>query len=200
MIDRRAFMGVLAGGLLAAPLAAEAQRPGRVYRIGFLASGIPEPLTASPQLAQPLRALGWMEGQNLMFERRYDGGTRDRLPALAAELVDRNVSLICARGTPAARAAKGATTTIPIVMVFVADPVRSGLVTSLSRPGGNLTGMAFSGRDSITKELESLKEVVPHASTVGILFDPLNPAQVEELTQEVAAAAAILAVKHTRSR
>src|SRR4029077_21281939 len=113
----------------------------------------------------------------------------------AGGVVDRNVSLICARGTPAARAAKGATTTIPIVMVFVADPVRSGLVTSLSRPGVHLTGMACAGRDPITKELESLKEVVPHASTVGILFDPLNPAQVEELTQEVAAAAAILAVK-----
>ena len=155
-------------GLLLAPLAADGQQAGRVYRVGFLAQGSPEPLPASNPLAQPLRALGWVEGQNLVFERRYDEGRRDRLPALAAELVERNVSLIFTRGTPAARAAKGATATIPIVTVFVADPVRSGLVTSLARPGGNVTGMAFFGPDVVTKQLEGLKETIPHASTVGI--------------------------------
>lgn len=90
------------------------------------------------RLAQPLATLGWVEGQNLVFERRYDEGKRDRLPALAAELVECNVNLIFVQGTPAAEAAKGATTTIPIVIIFVADPVRSGLVTSLARPGGNI--------------------------------------------------------------
>ena len=193
-MDRRVFIGTLAGGLLAAPLAAEAQPAGETVRIGYL-SGFPErPPTPNP-LAAPLRALGWVEGQNFVFESRYDEGKRDRLSALAAELVDRKVRIIFARGTPAVQAAKGATTTIPIVMVFVADPVRSGLVMSLARPGANVTGMAFFGPDVITKQLALLKEVVPHASSVGVLFDPLNPAQIEQLAHDVPAAAAVLAVK-----
>jgi len=190
-VDRRAFLGTVAGGLLAARLAAEAQEAGKVWRIGYLSSGFPP--TPNPLVA-PLRALGWVEGQNLVFESRYDQGKRERLSALAAELVERKVSIIFAPGTPAALAAKGATTTIPIVIVFVADPVRSGLVLSLARPGANVTGMAFFGPDVITKQLELLKEVVPHASAVGVLFDPLNPSQAEQLAHEVPAAAAVLAV------
>jgi putative ABC transport system substrate-binding protein len=120
-------------GLVLVPLSAEGQQAGRMYKVGLLAN-VPGP----NRLAQPLATLGWVEGQNLVFERRYDEGKRDRLPALAAELVECNVNLIFVQGTPAAEAAKGATTTIPIVIIFVADPVRSGLVTSLARPGGNI--------------------------------------------------------------
>jgi putative tryptophan/tyrosine transport system substrate-binding protein len=188
MMHRRAFLGTLS--LLAAPLAVEAQQAGRVYRVGILASVI-----APTPLAQPLRALGWVEGQNLVFERRYDEGKRERLPVLAAELAERNVSLIFALGTPAAQAAKAATATIPIVIIFVADPVRSGLVTSLARPGGNITGMAFFGPDVVKKQLETLKEAVPQTASVGILFDPLNTAQIEQLAQEIPAAAAVLSLK-----
>jgi putative ABC transport system substrate-binding protein len=158
--------------------------------VGLLAN-VPAP---NP-LAQPLAALGWVEGQNLVFERRYDEGKRDRLPALAADLVERNVSLILALGTPAARAAKGATATIPIVIIFVADPVGSGLVTSLARPGANITGMAFFGPDVVKKQLEVLKEVTPRTTSVGILFDPLNTAQLDQLAHDVPAAAKNLALK-----
>jgi putative ABC transport system substrate-binding protein len=130
-----------------------------------------------------------------VFESRFDEGKRDRLPTLAAELAGRNVDVIFTRGTPAALAAKATTTTIPIVMIFVADPVRSRLVTSLARPGGNVTGMAILGPDITRKQLELLKEIVPHASTVGVLFDPLNPGQTDQLYNELATAAAALSVK-----
>ena len=185
----RLIIGLLLG-LVLVPLSAEGQQAGRMYRVGLLSS-VPAP---NP-LAQPLAALGWVEGQNLVFERRYDEGKRDRLPALAAALVQRNVNLIFAQGTPAAEAAKGATATIPIVIIFVADPVRSGLVTSLARPGGNITGMAFFGPDVVKKALEVLKEVIPRAANVGILFDPLNTAQIHQLAHDVPAAAAALALK-----
>ena len=185
----RFIIGLLLGVVLTAP-PAEGQQAGRVYRVGLLAS-VPAP---NP-LAQPLAALGWVEGQNLVFERRYDEGRRDRLPALAAELVERNVSLILAQGTPAARAAKGATATIPIVIIFVADPVGSGLVTSLARPGANITGLAFFGPDVVKKQLEVLKDVTPRTTSVGTLFDPLNTAQLDQLAHDVPAAAKTLALK-----
>jgi ABC transporter substrate binding protein len=183
-MDRRAFLVMIGGSVLIAPLAAEAQQPGKTVRIGFLAQGAADlnPLT------QPLRALGWVEGQNLVFESRFEEGKRDRLPA--PELVDRNVDVLFTRGTPAARAAKGATTSIPVVMVFVADPVRSGLVSSLARPGGNITGIAILGPDITRKQFELLKEIAPRTSTVGVLFDSLNPAQIEQLRHEIPAAAA----------
>ncbi len=192
-ITRRVFLGTLVGGLLAAPLATDAQ-PGKKVRIGVLSQGFPDPAPGLP-LVQPLRALGWAEGQNLVFESRFDEGRRDRLPTLAAELVGRNVDVIFTRGTPAALAVKATTATIPIVMIFVANPVRSGLVASLARPGGNITGTAILGADIFGKQLELLKEIVPRTSTVGVLFDPANPAQTDQLQNELAAAAAVLAVK-----
>ncbi len=184
----------LALALFAPLLAAEAQPPGKKTLIGVLAQGFPNPAQGLP-LVEPLRALGWVEGQNLMFESRFDEGKRDRLPTLAAELAGRNVGVIFTVGTPAALAAKAATPTIPIVMTFVADPVRSRLVASLPRPGGNITGMAFLGPDITRKQLELLKEIVPRASTVGVLVDPLNPGQTDQLHNELAAAAAVLAVR-----
>jgi putative ABC transport system substrate-binding protein len=189
MMDRRAFM---IGGVvtLAAPLAAAAQK----VRIGVLSQGVPDPAPGLP-LVEPLRALGWVEGQNLVFESRFDEGRPDRLPVLAAELVGANVVVIFTRGTPAALAAQAATATIPIVMIFVANPVRSRLVASLARPGGNITGTANLAADIFGKQLQLLKEIVPAASTVVVLFDPLNPAQTDQLHNELAAAAAVLAVR-----
>jgi putative ABC transport system substrate-binding protein len=186
--------GALALALFAPLLAAEAQQPGKKVRIGVLSQGSPDPAPGLP-LVQPLRAHGWVEGQNLVFESRFDEGKRDRLPSLAADLAGRNVDVIFTRGTPAALAAKAATETIPIVMIFVADPVRSRLVASLARPGGNITGMAILGPDITRKQLELLKEMVPRASTVGVLFDPLNPGQTDQLYNELAAAATALGVK-----
>jgi putative ABC transport system substrate-binding protein len=193
-MDRRAFIGTLASGLLAAPLAAEGQQPGKKVRIGVLSQGFSDPPPGLP-LVQPLRALGWVEGQNLVLVSRFDEGRPDRLPTLAAELVDRAVDVIFTRGTPATLAAKAATATIPIVMIFVANPVRSRLVASLARPGGNITGTANLAANIFGKQLELLKEIVPRTSTVGVLFDPLNPAQTDQVHNELAAAAAVLAVK-----
>src|SRR5262249_51768163 len=189
--NRRAFVTLL-GAVLAAPLAAEAQQPAKNVRIGVLAQGFPD-WAPDLHLMKALRDLGWVEGRNVVFEFRYDEGKRDRLSALATELAGRNVDVILTRGTPPALAAKAATRTIPIVMIIVTEPVRSGLVTSLARPGGNITGMASVGADIFGKQLEVLKQIVPGATTVAVLFDPLNPAQTDQLHNELAAAAAILA-------
>jgi putative tryptophan/tyrosine transport system substrate-binding protein len=178
MLDRRTLIfGSIAA--LAAPLASEAQHRAP--------PGLP--------LVRDLRALGWVNGQNLVLESRFDEGKPDQLTGLAADLVGRNVDLIFTRGTPATLAARAATATIPIVMTFVANPVRSRLVAALGHPGGNITGIANLAADIFGKQLELLKEVVPLAATVGVLFDPLNPAQMDQLHNELAAAAAVLAVK-----
>jgi putative ABC transport system substrate-binding protein len=160
VIERRAF---LAGStiLLAAPLAAGAQQAGKTYRIGELREG-PQP--RSHALTDALRGLGWVEGQNLKFERRQ-AKTRDQLPALAAELVGLKVDLIVTAGTPATFAARAATKTIPIVFNLATDPVEVGLVASLSRPGGNLTGFAIGLYDE--KLLEILREALPGISRVA---------------------------------
>jgi len=154
-MDRRAFVIGVGSGLLAAPLAAEAEQGERVYRIGLLSEG-EHPL--SKPLADALRELGWVEGKNLKFERRSaDGG--DQLPSLAAELVRLKVDLILANGTRAARAAKEASKAIPIVFNLGEDPVANGLVASFARPGGNLTGFVVGLYDE--KTLEVLKEALP---------------------------------------
>jgi putative ABC transport system substrate-binding protein len=168
-VDRRSFIGTLAAGLLAAPLAAEAQQTGKIYRIGFLAN------TPNARLEdvmwQGLRERGWAEGQNFILERRYSEGRNDRHPALAAELVRLQPDLIIIVGTPAALAAKEATTTIPVVFVTVADPVGSGLVSSLAKPGGNITGTGNAGPQLLGKHLELLKEAIPSLSRVGVLIN-----------------------------
>ena len=140
-MDRRHFLLTSLAGVLAAPLAVDAQQPGRGYRIGYIAISAPD---ASPSFAafqQGLRELGWLEGRNVVIEYRYSAGRSERLPPLAAELV-RLVDVIVANAALATLAAKQATATIPIVGVALSDPVGQGLATSLVRPGGNVTGLA----------------------------------------------------------
>jgi putative ABC transport system substrate-binding protein len=174
---RRVFLGGLAGGLLVAPRAADAQPVGKVHRIGYLGSGSS---TSNPHLPgafrQGLRELGWIEGQNIVIEYRFAEGRLDRLPALAAEVVRMKVDIIAASPTPAALAAKNATGTIPIVFTSVPDPVGLGLVASLARPGGNVTGLTYSvGFNIFGKDLELLKEAVPKARRVAVLANPASP-------------------------
>jgi len=182
----------LAFFLVASSLGAQAQQAGQVHRIGWISiGGAPTPAFAAfirPMIEQ-FRVDGWVEGQNITLEFRFDEGKRERLPGLVAELVNLKVSAIVAVSTPAALAAKNTTATIPIVMVNVGDPVRSGLVANLRRPGGNVTGMAYLGPEITVKQLEVLKEVAPQARTLGVLFDPQNPAHVEVLADTVPAAA-----------
>jgi len=143
-VDRRAFIGTVAGALLAAPLAAGAQQRPKTTRIGFLSlSSGPTP---TMDIAPGLRELGWIEGQNIAVEYRWAAGREDQLPTLAAELVRLKVDVIMTSSGLAAQAAKRATATIPIVATFVADPVGAGLVASLARPGGNITGLALAPR------------------------------------------------------
>ena len=140
-MDRRTFLATFSGGLLAAPLAAEAQQSTKLYRIGLLI-GASEAFVA-PYIEifrQALRDLGYVEGRNITIELRYADGHYDRLRALAADLVRLKVDIVVTEGTPPTRAATQATTTIPIVMTVTGDPVEAGLVTNLARPGGNLTG------------------------------------------------------------
>jgi putative ABC transport system substrate-binding protein len=171
-VDRRAFVaGSL--GLLAAPRVAEAQQAGRVYRIGVLA------IADSPGwegFRQALRQLGYVEGSNTAIEWRWAEGRFERFPGFAAELVSLKVDLIVASTYPGTLAAKNATPTIPIIMVVVADPVGIGLVASMARPGGNITGSALlPGVEIVGKYLELLKEAVPNLSRVAILSNPANP-------------------------
>ena len=174
MISRRAFLGGLAGGLLAAPLTAEGQQPGRVARIGYLAANlaVADPRTREAFL-QGLRDLGYVEGRNLLIEYRDAAGKTERFPALAAELVALKVDVIVAAGgTLAALAAKQATTTLPIVFAAVGNPVAEGLVTSLARPSGNVTGLSLVQQEIVGKSLELLKQAVPEVSRVALLLKP----------------------------
>jgi len=176
--------------LLAAPLAAEAQQAGKVYRVGYLSAGSRE--SQEPVYQALLRGLigrGWVEGQNLMVERRWAEGRNERLPALATELVQRKVEVIVAVAEPAALAAKNATKSVPIVMLFVGDPVGGKFVASLARPGGNVTGLTFTPTlELLGKRLALLEEAVPHASRVAILSNSANPSHVRELREVQVAA------------
>jgi putative ABC transport system substrate-binding protein len=159
--------------ILAAPLASEAQQAGRMYRIGYLLDGKPPDQTPSPALRaleETLRDLGYVEGRNLVFERRFAALKYDRLPDLAAELVRLKLDVIVTGGNPAIAALKRATTTVPIVMLWADDPVGAGLVTSLARPGRNITGSSLTaGPEFSAKQLEILNEVVPKLCRVAIL-------------------------------
>src|SRR5262252_8066702 len=176
----RRYLGIVVAALcllLTAPLAADAQQTGKVPRIGFLS--LTSPSDRPPLLdafRQRLRELGWVEGQNIGIDYRYAEGRVDRLPDLAAELVRLKVDLIIASaGTQVATAGKNATETIPIVMIAVRDPVGTGLIASLARPGGNVTGVSGSaGLDMFAKQLELLKETVPKIRRVAILSNPAN--------------------------
>src|SRR5256714_6752026 len=173
-MDRRTVL-ISSLVVLTAPRAANAQQTGKVYRIGFL--GIANASSWASYIAalrQGLRELGFEEGKNLAIEYRWAEGNFDRLPNLAAELVSLKVDLIVTHGEPGCRAAKQATTTIPIVMAAVGDPVRSGLVASLARPGGNLTGNSILEFDLALKRLQPVRAVIPKASRVGLLYVPVT--------------------------
>jgi putative tryptophan/tyrosine transport system substrate-binding protein len=163
--------------LLAVPLAAAAQPPGRVYRIGYLGT-TPPPAHVWAALLDGLRERGYSEGQNLVFERRFSEGNAERFPEFAAEMVRLRVDLIIVSTTPAALAAKNATQMIPIVIPTAIDPVGAGLVASLARPGGNVTGLSQISPDLVGKRLELLKDVVPGLSRVVVLWNAANPANV----------------------
>ena len=166
----------LALSLLAAPLAVAGQPAGKVYRLGFLGSATASgyaPMIAA--LRQGLRDLGYDEGKNIVIEYRWAEERYDRLPNLAAELVALKVDLIVTHGTPGSLAAKQATTTFPVVMAAAGDPVASGIVASLARPGGNITGSTFFNVELAVKRLEMLKEAVPRARRIAVLLNPENP-------------------------
>jgi putative ABC transport system substrate-binding protein len=171
MMDRRRFVGAFAGGLVIARSVAEAQPAAKVYRIGFLLGATGESVSSLfHALEEGLRELGYVEGRNIVFEQRYADGRMERLPDLAAELVRLRVDVIVTGSNIHVAAARRATTTIPIVMVFTADPVGSGFVASLARPGGNVTGLTADASPELwTKYLALLKEVVPKLSRVGVL-------------------------------
>jgi putative ABC transport system substrate-binding protein len=169
---KRLAVTLLALALLAAPLATGAQPSTTMPRIGLLADAAPwEPLR------QGLRDLGYVEGKGIALEERSSQGRNERFLDLASELVRFNVSIIVTWGTPATLAAKQATTTIPIVMASAGDPVRSGLVSSLAHPGGNVTGLTVLGPGLAAKRLELLREAVPNMSRVAFLWNPANPDQ-----------------------
>lgn len=169
------FIVPLLLSLLAVPLAAAAQPPGQVYRIGFLSTH-PPPARVWDALLEGLRERGYIEGRNRVFERRFSEGHAERFPEFAAELVRLKVDLIIVPTTPAALAAKHATQTIPIVMPAAIDPVGAGLVTSLARPGGNITGLSAVGPELSGKRLELRQEVVPGMTRVAVLWNGANPA------------------------
>ena len=158
-------------GILLAPLCADAQQPAKIPRIGII-----EYAASWEPFLQGLRGLGYVEGQNIAIEYRSAEGKPDRLANVAAELVRLKVDVIVTLGTPATLAAKQATQTIPIVMVGIGDPLRTGLVASLARPGGNITGLTIFGPELGAKRLELLKEVVPKFSRVAFLWNPANQA------------------------
>jgi putative ABC transport system substrate-binding protein len=176
MMRRREFIAGLGGATATAwPLAARAQQAGKIYTIGLLNAAPFTVVAAYTVFSDALRELGWIEGKNLAFERRSAENRLERLPDLATELVRLNVDVIVALGTLAPLAAKRATRTIPIVMANAGDPLGSGLVASLSRPGGNVTGMSLMAPDLGGKRLELLKELLPQVFRVAVLWNAANP-------------------------
>ena len=173
-ISRRTFSCLLAAFLVAAPRLAITQGSTVVRRIGALDPGMPDTPENLRMFAEPLRELGWVEGQNLRVERRYANGGAEALKPLAEELVRAKVELIVTLGTPATIAAKRATTTIPIVF-SAGDPVRFGLVASLARPGGNVTGFSLAGPEVDAKSLSLLKDLMPTLRRIGVLESSANP-------------------------
>src|SRR5215471_13187043 len=189
----RAGPGTLLGVLLLIqPFTAEPQQSGKVPRIGILWPF--SPAIAAPfadTFRQTLAGLGYVEGRNIAIEERWAAGTFDRFAPLADEFVRLNVDVLVAASTPATQAAQRATRTIPIVMIFVSDPVESGLVANLARPGGNTTGLSFMHPDLSRKRLELLKEVIPKVSRVAVLSNPSNPNTGPLLRETEAAARAL---------
>jgi putative tryptophan/tyrosine transport system substrate-binding protein len=173
-MNRRDFVTFLGGAVAACPLVARAQQPGKAARIGYLA--IRAPMSADEALLQALRELNWIEGRNIVIERRFSAGNFDRLREFAAELVRLKVDAIVAVASAGTQAAKDATASIPICFVNAGDPVGQGFVMSLARPGGNVTGVSFDASPDITaKQLQLILETVPKASRVAVLWNPTSP-------------------------
>jgi ABC transporter substrate binding protein/Phage integrase family len=198
-MDRRAFLCGLALASWIATLAAEGQQAEKVARIGFLSPSSPSDAHGKPSdlavlfeaLRVTLRKQGYVEDQNIKIEWRWADGNYDRLPSLAADLVRLKVAIIVTYGTPASQAAKRATDTIPVVMAAIIDPVASGLVTSLARPGGNVTGQSMMSPDLAEKQLEILKEAIPKISRVAVLHNPDNPGNAPQVRHAQDAAQAL---------
>jgi len=202
-LRRREFITLLGGAAATWPLSAQAQQPAMPV-IGFFRSTPAEPFASLvPAFRQGLNETGFVEGQNVVVEQRWADNQPNRLPALAADLVRRQVAVIVSNG-PAVEAARSATTTSPIVFVIGDDPVRRGLVTSLNRPGGNLTGVTFFANRLSAKRLEMLLELVPRARVVAVLIDPNFSSSADELRELEEAGRTIerkiVAVKATNER
>ena len=202
-MKRRTFMALIGGAVASLPLMARAQ-PSATPVIGFLGIGIPaDQVNLVAATRDDLKEAGFIEGQNLAIEYRWAEGKYDRLPGLAAELVDRRVALIVAAGgSDPGRAAKGATSAIPIVFVSAADPIRGGLVASLNRPEGNVTGISLIGSTLEAKRLELLHEMMPQASIIGVLINPKYPeakAQAQEVEEAKARLGVTLIVRNASS-
>jgi putative ABC transport system substrate-binding protein len=175
LLERRAFIGVIAGGLLASPLAAAAQQAAKLYRIGFLWDSPAVFPDAIEAFRQGLRDLGYVEGRNITIEYRWAEGKPERMRELAEELVRLKVDVIMAPSSVYTGAAKRTTSTIPIIFMSHADPIDSGHVASLGRPGGNITGLSLMMTETNVKGLELFKEAVPGLSRVAVIWDPATP-------------------------
>jgi putative ABC transport system substrate-binding protein len=183
-VNKKIFSIALTFIALALVHLADAQQPGKVPRVGFLSSRSPDAeRTRLVAFQQGLQELGYLEGKNVLIEQRYAAGKFDRLPELAADLVRLKVDILVVTGTPAAHAAKSATRVIPIVIGNAGDPVGTGLVASLARPGGNITGLSSITADLGGKRLELLQEVVPRLSRVAVILNPANPVNPPQLKQ-----------------